>query len=324
MSSTDAAPGPVLDGRVIRIASRTSPMAMAQAQQVAAALRAVAPEAETEISGVVTAADRWAGDLADIGGKGAFVKEIDARLLAGEADIAVHCMKDVPGDVPVPEGLLFCSFLQRDDARDCLAVPLGTPVTGLEGLAPGTVVGTSSVRRRAQLARLRPDLAVRPVRGNAGSRLARLDAGEFGALIMASAGLARIGEPRRPTVALDMSVMCPAAGAGIIGLECRADDPAAQEAARRLGDPAALRDVTAERALLGRLAGHCNSPIAGHCTAGPAGEITLRGMVFSADGTEAVDVTLRGPAGDPAGLGDQVAAELLARGAGRLIEGRAR
>ena len=157
-------------------------MAMAQARHVASLLTALVPGMEVTISGIQTDADQWAGDLAALGGKGAFTKSIDRALLLGEIDAAVHCMKDVPGDVPLPPGLVFAAYLPREDIRDCLVFPASSAMTCLADLPAGARIGTSSVRRKAQLGHHRPDLAVHRVRGNVNSRLLRLDAGEFDAL----------------------------------------------------------------------------------------------------------------------------------------------
>jgi hydroxymethylbilane synthase len=171
-------------GRAVRLGSRTSPMAMAQARKVSELLSALVPGIDVTITGITTSADQWAGDLAALGGKGAFTKEIDRALLMGEIDAAVHCMKDVPGDVPLPAGLLFAAYLPREDIRDCLVFPASSPRTSLQDLPAGARIGTSSVRRRAQLGRHRPDLTIHRVRGNVNSWLARLDEGDFDALIM--------------------------------------------------------------------------------------------------------------------------------------------
>ena len=193
--------------RPVRLGSRTSPMAMAQARHVAGLLAALVPGLDVTISGINTSADQWAGDLAALGGKGLFVKEIDRVLLMGEVDAAVHCMKDVPGDVPLPRGLVFAAYLPREDIRDCLVFPASSALATLADLPAGARIGTSSVRRKAQLGRHRPDLAVHRVRGNVNSRLLRLDAGEFDALMLARAGLARIGYADRAAETFDTDMM---------------------------------------------------------------------------------------------------------------------
>jgi hydroxymethylbilane synthase len=267
--------GRLVSGRRLRLGSRTSPMAVAQANHVAGLLTALVPGLDVAVTGITTSADQWAGDLAALGGKGAFTKTIDRALLMGEIGAAVHCMKDVPGDVPLPPGLLFAAYLPREDIRDCLVFPASSPLAALSELPAGARIGTSSVRRKAQLGRHRPDLAVHRVRGNVNSRLARLDAGDFDALVLARAGLARIGFAERAAETFDTDVMCPAVGAGVIGIQCRADDKGLLELLRLLDDTATRTSVVAERMMLHGLQGHCNSPIAGHCATTPDGQLAL-------------------------------------------------
>jgi hydroxymethylbilane synthase len=307
--------------RKVTLGSRTSPMAMAQARTVASMLCSVIPGLEVAISGITTTADRWDGDLAALGGKGLFVKEIDRALLTGEIDIAVHCVKDVPGDVPLPPGLVLGAYLPREDIRDCLVFPVSSDRRALAELPAGSRIGTSSVRRQAQLGRHRPDLAVHRSRGNVNSRLARLDNGEFDALMLARAGLARIGLEDRAAETFDAGFLCPAVGAGVIGLQCRVDDGPAGELLRALDDADTRVQVTAERTMLQGLQGHCNSPIAGYCSTAPDGQLALRGMVFTRDGGEFVHAMEWGPAGQPAELGAYIAGVLLRKGARDLIDG---
>jgi hydroxymethylbilane synthase len=307
--------------RPVRLGSRTSPMAMAQARHVAGLLTVLIPGIEVTITGVNTTADQWAGDLAALGGKGLFIKEIDRVLLMGEIDAAVHCMKDVPGDVPLLPGLVFAAYLPREDIRDCLAFPASSALTTLADLPAGARIGTSSVRRKAQLGRHRPDLAVHRVRGNVNSRLLRLDAGEFDALVLARAGLARIGYADRAAETFDTDIMCPAVGAGVIGIQCRMDDMGLLELLRLLDDADTRTHVTAERVMLHGLQGHCNSPIAGHCATTPDGQLALRGMVFTRDGGEFVHGMEWGPVNQPAELGAYLAGLLLRKGARDLIMG---
>jgi hydroxymethylbilane synthase len=311
----------VVGERKITLGSRTSPMAMAQARAVAGLLSSVIPGLEVAISGITTTADRWDGDLAVLGGKGLFVKEIDRALLTSAVDIAVHCVKDVPGDVPLPPGLVFAAYLPREDVRDCLVFPLGSDCRALAELPAGSRIGTSSVRRKAQLGRHRPDLAVHRSRGNVNSRLARLDNGEFDALMLARAGLARVGMEDRAAETFDAGFLCPAVGAGVIGLRCRVDDGPVGELLRALDDADTRVHVSAERTMLQGLQGHCNSPIAGYCSTAPDGQLALRGMVFTPDGGEYVHAMERGPADKPAQLGAHIAAVLLRKGARDLIDG---
>jgi hydroxymethylbilane synthase len=296
-------------------------MAMAQARHVTALLGSLVPGLEVAISGIQTDADQWAGDLAALGGKGSFTKTIDRALLLGEIDAAIHCMKDVPGDVPLPPGLVFAAHLPREDIRDCLVFPLSSPRTTLADLPAGARIGSSSVRRKAQLGRNRPDLAVHRIRGNVNSRLLRLDAGEFDALVLARAGLSRIGYAERAAETFDADTMCPAVGAGVIGIQGRAGDRNLLELLRLLDDAPTRTHVTAERTMLHGLQGHCNSPIAGHCATTPDGQLALRGMVFTRDGGEFVHAMEWGPVSKPAELGAYLAGLLLRKGARDLIMG---
>lgn len=313
--------GQVVGDRRLRLGSRTSPMAMAQARNVASALNALVPGLDVSISGITTSADTWDGDLAALGGKGLFVKEIDRALLMGEVDVAVHCMKDVPGDVPLPAGVVFAAYLPRDDIRDCMVFPASSDRTTLAGLPAGSRIGSSSVRRKAQLSRHRPDIAVHRIRGNVNSRLARLDNGDFDALVLARAGLVRIGMADRAAQTFDIGFMCPAVGAGVIGLQCRIDDRPVRELLSTLDDRETRRHVEAERTMLHGLQGHCNSPIAGHCSTTPDGQLALRGMVFTRDGGEFVHAMEWGPIDKPGELGAYIAGLLLRKGARDLISG---
>jgi hydroxymethylbilane synthase len=302
---------------LIRIVSRSSPMALAQVERVRAELTALLPGVETEVVPVTTSGDRWMGDLSKLGGKGAFTKEVDAALLAGEADLAVHCMKDVPADRPLPAGTVFAAYLKRDDIRDALVHPEGLT---LDQLPAGTRIGTSSVRRVAQLAVSHPHVVCVPIRGNANRRLAKLDAGEADALLLAVSGLERIGQVRRISEILPVETMCPPIGAGVLALQCREDDTRTIEAVAGLGDPDAFREVTAERMFLHVLQGHCNSPIAGYARAERDGRLSLRARVFSPDGKTVLDAhEWAGPL-DPATLGTSVAVALLRQGARELID----
>ena len=305
------------DSQLIRIVSRSSPMALAQVERVRSELAALHPHIVTEVVPVTTSGDRWMGDLSALGGKGAFTKEVDAALLAGEADLAVHCVKDVPADRPLPAGTEFAAFLKRDDIRDAVVHPAGLT---LGQLPAGARIGTSSVRRIAQLAVSHPQLECVPMRGNANRRLEKLNAGECDALLLAVSGLERIGRADVITEVLPVETMCPPIGAGILALQCRADDSDLIDTVSGLGDPAAWREATAERMFLHVLQGHCNSPIAGYAKAQPNGDLSLRGCVFTADGKTVLNAhEWAGPL-DPATLGTAVAVALLRQGARELID----
>ncbi|HEU5333537.1 MAG TPA: hydroxymethylbilane synthase [Actinocrinis sp.] len=301
---------------LIRIVSRSSPMALAQVERFRAEMTAVDPDIRTQVVPVVTSGDRWMGDLGRLGGKGAFTKEVDRSLLDGQADVAVHCLKDVPADRPLPAGTVFAAYLKRDDIRDAVVHPGGL---SLDRLPPGTRVGTSAVRRVAQIAASHPHLVCVPIRGNVNSRLAKLDAGDVDALVLAVSGLERIGEAGRISEILAPDVMCPPVGAGILVLQCREDDAATIEAVTRLGDHGTWREATAERMFLHVLQGHCNSPIAGHAKAEPDGRLSLRGRVFSPDGKQVLDAHEWAGALSPEDLGTATALALKRQGAGELI-----
>jgi hydroxymethylbilane synthase len=316
------------NGRTLRIGTRSSPMALAQANTVADLLRKERPELRVELMPVTTQADLWQGDLQQLGGKGLFVKQIDAMLQRGEADVAVHCVKDVPGDTPLPEGLVFAAFLPRDDVRDVLLFPEGSERRALGDLPPGATVATSSVRRTAQLKRLRPDLEITRARGAVGTRIDKLDGRREpdggtapDAMVLATSGLERLGLTHRGRQVFTVDEVLPAVGSGALGLECRHDDGPVADLLARLNHEPTMTEVSAEREMLHGLRGHCNSPIAGHCTTDPDGRLSLRGMVFSPDGSAVVRAHLRDESGDgPAALGARVCAELLRQGARDIIE----
>ncbi|MEV7589895.1 hydroxymethylbilane synthase [Streptomyces sp. NPDC089922] len=302
---------------MIRIVSRDSPMALAQVERVRAELAALHPGIGTTVLPVKTTGDTWMGDLAQVEGKGAFTKEVDAALLAGEADLAVHCVKDVPADRPLPAGTVFAAFLERDDIRDALVHPGGLT---LDRLPPGTRIGTSSVRRTAQLAAAYPHLTCVPIRGNANSRLAKLERGEADALLLAVAGLRRIGRADVISEVLSVETLMPPVGAGVLALQCRQEDTGLIDAVSGLGHPGTHRETVAERTLLHVLRGHCNSPVAGYARTERGGELSLRAAVFSPDGKVVLNAHEWAGRLDPATLGTSVAVALLRQGARELID----
>ncbi|MFP3986412.1 hydroxymethylbilane synthase [Streptomyces sp. E11-3] len=302
---------------LIRIVSRDSPMALAQVERVRSELAAHHPGLRTEVVPVKTSGDKWMGALAQLGGKGAFTKEVDAALIAGEADLAVHCLKDIPGDRPLPAGTVFAAYLPRDDVRDALIHPAGLT---LAELPPGTRIGTSSVRRVAQLAAAHPDLECVPFRGNANRRLDKLAAGEADALLLAVSGLERIHRTDVITEILPTDSMCPPIGAGILTLQCRETDHDTIAAVAPLNDPTTYREAAAERMFLHVLQGHCNSPIAGYAHTDDTGQLALRGQVFTPDGKRVLEATETAGPLDPDTLGMSVAVTLLRQGARELID----
>ncbi|TDC50676.1 hydroxymethylbilane synthase, partial [Actinomadura sp. KC345] len=302
---------------MLRLGTRTSPLAMTQARGVAARLEELA-SVRVEVVGIQTAGDRHRGHLGELGGKGAFMREIDRALVTGRVDVAVHCLKDVPGDEPRPEGLVFAAYVQRDDTADVMLFPMASEARCMADLPPGARVGTSAVRRRAQLGQIRPDLKVEYLRGNVNSRLGRLDAGEeFDAIVLARASLGRLGVDRAGE-ALDI---VPAVGAGVLAVDCRRADPDIVELVRLLDHRDTRRCVSAERRMLHGLQGHCNSPIAGHARLERDGQLSLRGMVFTRDGARFIHSHEWSEPDKGEDLGAYVAGDLLRKGARDLIGG---
>ncbi|WP_078503591.1 hydroxymethylbilane synthase [Streptomyces sulphureus] len=310
----------------MRIGTRSSPLALAQVQQVTDRLHQLMPDLTIETVPTTTEADRWHGDLARLGGKGLFVKAIDQQLQRGEIDMAVHCLKDVPGDQPMPHGLIFAAMLPRGDVRDVLLVPEGSSAKSLGDLPPGATVATSAVRRKAQILARRPDLNVVRVRGAIGTRLDRLDQKQgdlqADAMVLARAGLERLGLTDRIVAEFPVQEMLPAVGAAVLALECRRDDDSATRLLERLNHSRTQTEATAERVMLHGLRGHCNSPIAGHCTTEPDGQLSLRAMVFARDGSRFAHAHVRGEtSNNPGTLGSRVCAELLRQDARDIIDG---
>ncbi|WP_435113729.1 hydroxymethylbilane synthase [Nocardiopsis synnemataformans] len=311
------------DRPALKLGTRTSPMALAQARLVRDQLAGLG--VGVEIVPVETSGDLWQGDLADLGGKGAFMKELDRHLLLGDVDFAVHAVKDIPGDVPLARGTTLAAFLPRQEVADVLVLREGSRYSCLEEMPPGTRVGTSAVRRKAQLLKHRPDLHVDRIRGNVNARIARLDSeGVWEGLVLNAAGLRRIRMEHRAVQVLDAEVMCPAVGSGVIGVQCKAADTDLVELLRSLDDAATRTWVTAERTMLHGLQGRCNSPIAGHATFTADGQLCLRGMVFSREGGRFVYSQEWERVENAAELGAWVAADLLRKGARGIISGNAR
>ncbi len=298
----------------IRIATRKSPLALWQAEHVADALRAAHPGLQVEILGMSTQGDKILDTpLAKIGGKGLFVKELETRMLEGDADIAVHSMKDVP--VELPEGLHLPVIMQREDPRDAF---VSNRHASLDELPEGAVVGTSSLRRQCQLADRRPDLQIRSLRGNVNTRLRKLDEGEYDAVILAAAGLIRLGFAERIRSPIDPADSLPAIGQGAVGIECRADDARVNALLAPLHHPDTADRVRAERAMNARLEGGCQVPIGGHAVL-EGDTLWLRGLVGTVDGSEIVRGEIRGPRDQAEALGTALAEELLAHGAAEIL-----
>jgi hydroxymethylbilane synthase len=311
-----------LPERALRLGGRTSHLAHAYAQRVIDALTAAVPGLEVEYVPIDTSADRHKGDLSELGGKGLFMKEIDKALMVGEIDVAVHCMKDVPGDVPLPKGLVFAAHTQRDDVHDAVVFPEGSKYSRIGELPTGARIGTSAVRRKAQLLRWRPDLDVRRFRGNVIPRLTRLDEeGEVDALVLARGGLAAVGMDHRISQVLTMEKMCPAIGAGVVGVQCRKADEGIVELLQMIDHAETRTHILAERTMLHALQGHCNSPIAGHCHTTQDGRLSLTGMVFSHDGATLAHAHEQDTPDHAHELGAYVAATLTRKNARSIIAG---
>lgn len=300
--------------RRIVIGTRGSALALAQANGIADRLRAAAPEADVGIEVFKTQGDRDRNTmLSQLGGKGVFTKELEEALLAGTADVAVHSLKDLPTELP--EGLCLGAVPGREDPRDAF---VSTRYSNVDALPEGARVGTSSLRRGAQLKAYRPDLQLVNIRGNVETRLAKIDAGEADATVLACAGLRRLGLAHHITQALGPDIMVSAVGQGALGLEIREDDDAVRELIASLIDPAADAETRAERALLAALEGGCQVPIGARAMAsGPT--LTLRACVASLDGTAVLRAEEQGPVAEPEALGRLVAQHLADAGATALI-----
>lgn len=299
----------------LRIATRKSPLALWQAEHVRARLQALHPGLVVELVTMTTQGDRVLDSpLAKIGGKGLFVKELEQGMLNGTADIAVHSMKDVPADLP--EGLDIGAILMREDPRDAF---VSNRFADLDALPLGARVGTSSLRRQCQLRALRPDLEILDLRGNVGTRLGKLDAGEYDAIVLACAGLRRLGMQERITLALADEIMLPAIAQGVIGIECRCKDLRVQELIAPLNHARTATRTRAERAMNARLAGGCQAPVAGYSEI-LDGNMELRGLVGRPDGSGIIRGAITGPPEEAAALGRELAEDLLGRGAERILQ----
>lgn len=302
--------------KLLRIATRGSQLAMWQAENVRDALIAVHPDLQVEVEIVRTTGDRILDvPLAKIGDRGLFTKEIDEALLEGRADIAVHSLKDVP--TRVPDGLDLAAVTERADPRDVLIGPRGASLK-LETLTVGARVGTSSLRRRSQLRHVRPDVEVVDLRGNLNTRLARLDDGGYDAIILAAAGVLRLGWTDRISHYLEPADWLPAVGQGALAIVARADDGAAADLLRPLHHPETAACVAAERSFLRTLEGGCQVPIGALATLS-GDELRLDGLVADMEGERILRDLRTGPVGDAAALGERVAESLRSAGADEIL-----
>ena len=298
----------------LRIATRQSRLALWQAEYVAARLRERYAGLNVVLVPMTTQGDRVLDrPLAQVGGKGLFIKELEIAMAENRADIAVHSMKDVPSELP--PGMTIAAMLPRADAHDAF---VSQRYSSFQALPPGARVGTSSLRRQSQLKSVRPDLEIIPLRGNVDTRLRKLDEDQYDAIILAAAGLERLGLEHRITQHIDFDHSLPAVGQGIVGIECRADDAHSLTFVRALDDRAARLCCEAERAFALRLQGSCQSPIAGYAEL-QGNELTLRGVVGSEDGATVYRGSSRGDADYPQRIGLELADRLLAAGADILL-----
>ncbi len=300
--------------KTLRIATRKSPLALWQAEHVAARLQSAHPELQIELIKMVTRGDKILdAPLAKVGGKGLFVKELEQGLLEGTADIAVHSMKDVPAELP--EGLHLSAILTREDPRDAL---VSQRYARLSALPADARIGTSSLRRQCQLKLRLPDCHIASLRGNVGTRLEKLETENLDAIILAAAGLIRLGLAGRITEVLSPEDSLPAVGQGAIGIECRREDPRINELLAVLHDPDTADCVGAERGFNHRLNGGCQVPIAGYAEL-HGGQIYLRGLVASPDGRMQVRGEVQGPRVEADALGVSLAEQLLSQGADSIL-----
>ncbi len=298
----------------LRIATRESPLALWQAEHVRTRLQAAHPGLEVSLVPMTTSGDQFLSTtLSSAGGKGLFVKELEQAMLEDRADLAVHSMKDVPAHQP--QGLALVAFLEGEDPRDAF---VSNTCSRLTDLPQGARVGTASLRRQSLLAAQRPDLQIGMLRGNVGTRLRKLDEGQFDAILLACAGLHRLGLSDRIREALDIERFIPAIGQGVIGIEARAGDARTRGLLAVLHDPTSATRLAAERALNERLGGACTVPVAGHAVIAD-GQVRLRAMVGAPDGSRVVRDEIAGAADEGAALGTRLAERLLAKGGREIL-----
>ena len=298
----------------IRIATRKSALALWQAEHVASLLRDLPDVDDVELVPLSTRGDEILDrSLQKIGGKGLFIKELEVAMQRGEADIAVHSMKDVPAEMP--EGFCLAAMLERANPADALVSPNGKQ---LEDLPQGALVGSSSLRRQAQLRTMRPDLRVEPLRGNVNTRLKKLDNGEFDAIILAAAGLERLEFGDRISQLFTPDQMLPAAAQGVVGIECLESAIELRGVLASLNHPLSVQTTLAERAIARVLEASCQSPVATYATIAE-GMMTVTGLVAMPDGSASIRDTVTGPAADAEKLGEKLARQLLDQGAARML-----
>ncbi len=298
----------------IRIATRASPLALWQAEHVAARLEALHPDLKVSLLTMKTRGDKLLdAPLAKVGGKGLFVKELENGLLDGRADLAVHSLKDVP--VHFPDGLELALVMEREDPRDAF---VSNRYESLAAMPAGTLVGTSSLRRQTQVRERYPELRVDWLRGNVNTRLAKLDDGQYDAIILATSGLLRLGFDQRAKAPIAPEECLPAIGQGVLGIEIRSDDERVRQLISPLAHAETTQLIAAERAFNHTLNGGCQVPIAGYAVF-EGEQIYLRGLVGEPDGSEILRAEIRGSRDHARQLGVELAQQLLARGADRIL-----
>lgn len=298
----------------LRIATRKSPLALWQAEYVKTRLEVLHKGLQVDLVPIRTQGDRILDSpLSKVGGKGLFVKELEVGILEGRADIAVHSMKDVPAQFP--EGLGLMVILDREDPMDAF---VSNKYPHIDELPQGAVLGTSSLRRHCQISAWRSDIQIKVLRGNVNTRLSKLDAGEYDAIILAAAGLRRLGMDDRIGHCIDIDLSLPAVGQGAIGIEGRLDDEATLSLIQPLNDAETAIRVKTERALSAKMMGGCQAPIAGFAVVNK-GQICLHGLVGRLDGSEIIRGSISGEMADAERLGEQLADDLLSRGAREIL-----
>ena len=301
--------------RTYRIGTRGSKLAMRQAEIVAETLQAKFPDFSYELIVIKTTGDKFMGDLSKVGGKGAFVKEIEDAMLKNEIDLAMHSMKDVPNELP--ETLVIPCILDREDIRDAVVCREGE---SFEGLPEGAIVGTSSLRRASQIRRNFPHLTIKPCRGNIHTRIDKLNNKEFDALILAKAGLDRVGLSNKIDLVFEPDMMLPAVGQGAIGVECREDDAEALSLLSAVNSTETTACLDAEREMARLLGGNCHTPIAGYCVVTKGNNLRLIAHVTSVDGKTLVRSREKMDFENAIDLGRVVAEDLLSQGAQEIID----
>jgi hydroxymethylbilane synthase len=299
----------------IIIATRSSKLALWQAEWIKSQIKNIHPDMEVELNKIKTTGDKILDvPLAQVGGKGLFVKEIEEAMLRGEADLAVHSMKDVPTDLP--ERLHLSAICKREDPRDAFIA--GAGISSFRDLPQGGHVGTSSLRRMCQLLNKRPDIKITQLRGNVDTRLRKLEGGEFDAIILATAGVKRLGYETRITEKISTEISLPAIGQGAVGIECRTDDEFINDLLSKLNHQETWICVSAERAFLKKLEGGCQVPIAAYAQL-KDGQLIIEGLVGSLDGKTLIKESMQGKPEDAESLGTSLAEKLLSQGAGKIL-----